>query len=197
MNNFSDIKVRFEVSKKILLDCELIYHDIKTLRNIYNGILPSEYQKTIENSSHFIRFYEMSWHLLIIKLLILFTEKEDYSLKKSLNSLLTKYEKSDWKSKIEKSIIEELIERHDNNLIKNTLIDLKHLRDKFIAHLDINRDKKISVYFEQIKTLMELGEFIINTIYQKIEGYQEDFNPLSIEDVENVLYKLVDYNKRQ
>ena len=197
MNKFSDIKVRFEVSKNVLLDCELIYNDITTLRNIYNGVLSLEYQKTIENSAHFIRFYEMSWSLLIVNLLILFNKTEYYSFNKSLNFLLTNYDNSDWKNKIDKSIIEELNERLNNKSLDNIIKDLKHHRDKFIIHLDINRDKGITVYFEQIKTLKELGEVIVNTIYQKVEGYSENFNPLSSDNIENILYKLVEYNKRQ
>jgi hypothetical protein len=154
--------------EKRLQETTLIIFELEYLKSDLNSISnkDSKYFKTIiENSPSFYRIYQNSFKLFVIELAKIVDSKEDFSIMKLVDYLISNRKKVVWKnSEIDISRLNS-IKRGIKEIENLHLENIKHLRDKFYAHTDKNRHnitlnftlkigweilEKLKIYFEEI-----------------------------------------------
>ena len=171
--------------EKKLKETTLIFFELKYLKSDLISISNEDsnyFKSIIENSPSFYRIYQNSFKLFIIELAKIFDPREDFSLMKLVDYLISNRKTITWKnSEIEISRLK-TIKYEIENLENSYLQNIKNLRDKFYAHTDKNRSsieltftleigwkvlEQLRLYFEEIIAKVN-NQRIIFTVYSSL-----------------------------
>lgn len=172
---------RYEINQveNILLTIILLREDYKFFFNQSKELIESvlvTYRKISRIKLATLRY-------LNLEILILLDKRESHGLKKFLNKMINNYSSSEWKSKISLRELEELNNEIDDIIESETFKKMKILRDKHLAHKDLDRDKYSFVWTpHEIIDLTKRCEIIINTLKSKVLNTQTffEFDKISI-----------------
>ncbi|MEF2176051.1 MAG: hypothetical protein V3575_06245 [Candidatus Absconditabacteria bacterium] len=172
---------------------------------------------TIEEDKHLIlnrykNFYQITQMSLLYSSLGILSKifdncKDSITIYKIINYLTSNHNKLDiskfQEANKERIFLEELLERYEGiniddineineNLKKEdkSIKKLKYIRDKFVAHHDINFDTW-SISQSEIITLFALVEKILNTLSYKTDFSVNNYD--HVEDYKNEFKEIVDY----
>jgi hypothetical protein len=172
------LQKKLEETTLIIFELEYLKSDLISISN-----KDSKYFKTIvENSPSFYRIYRNSFKLFVIELAKIVDTKEDFSIMKLVDYLISNRKNVVWKNReIEISRLK-FIKSEIENIEHLHLENIKNLRDKFYAHTDKNRHnieltftlkngweilEKLRFYFEEI--VLELNnQKIIFTVFSSL-----------------------------
>ena len=121
------------------------------------------------------RIYNSLYINLILELNKLFNDKENYSFKTLLNQLENNYKRIKWANNPDKSMFISINSILDDIEKQDFKEKIKDARDKFYAHLDINRPPSISIKISDLDHLIFVAQEIVNTLYSKLDDTQQLF----------------------
>ncbi|MEH0154842.1 hypothetical protein V6R21_11925 [Limibacter armeniacum] len=117
----------------------------------------------------FIRSRDAIFKILCIEVHILFSDLKTDKLK--LTQLLEKIkdcrEKAEWKDKLSKSDIKSIAKLINEGLENDVIKDLRRYRNKYLAHVDIDRID-ITFFVTHFYRLIEIALEIVNLLRYKI-----------------------------
>ncbi|MBF6640959.1 hypothetical protein IVB69_05665 [Flavobacterium sp. J49] len=181
-----------------LKETTLLFFELEYLKSDLISISnkDSNYFKIIvENSPSFIRIYRNSFKLFVIELAKIVDSKEDFSLLKLVDYIISNRKNLIWKNSEMKmsrlNFIREEIKKIEDLHLEN----IKNLRDKFYAHTDKDRHKielifSLQIGFEILGTLRQFYEEIVLKINNQHIAFSV-FSSLTNEMVLLQRYKLI------
>lgn len=152
--------------EQITAHCYLMIEDIRFLSNDQH---PDSTKKAILSSPYFSRVYELTWEGLILRLMFLFSDKEQVSFSKLLNVVTNNFKRIEWhlRENMRDHEIKDLLRGLAKNIESDSTIRkvaaLKALRDKRIAHFEAI-DLSLSVHIQEASELYEIAVCTIKSI---------------------------------
>jgi hypothetical protein len=179
MKTIEEFKYEINQVENILLTIILLREDYKFFFNQSNELIESvfvPYRKISRIKLATLRY-------LNLEILILLDKREAHSLKKFINKMINNYSLSEWRSKISLDELKELNNEIDDITESETFQKMKILRDKHLAHKDLDRDHySIEWTPYEIIDLTKRCEIIINKLKSRIINTQTffEFDNISI-----------------
>lgn len=175
MKYSNEIEPRLKLIHQQLLEIHHLYSDIIYCRNHFGYSGFEDNHKSSVIYPFLIRYFGLTWSMLVIKLSVIYDFNGDYSIQKCLRKLQNCYQGSDWKNRISKEEIKKLSEGFDKDEIKEALSCLKEIRDKHLAHIDLNRSDDALVTYEHVERLKQHATDVLNNLFQRLEDYNNDY----------------------
>lgn len=140
------IEYKLKETMMLFFELEYLKSDLTSISNT-----DSKYFKVVvENSHSFYRIYRQCFKLFVIELAKVVDSKEDFSLLRLVDYIISNRKKIIWKnSEIELSRLN-FIRKEIMKIEEKHLNDIKNLRDKFYAHTDKDRHKVELIFTQQI-----------------------------------------------
>lgn len=191
MKTISEFKSYQSQIVVIILNANQDIKDIEVISELLEDASPAFQNRY---NQIFARIIEGIWNHLILQLGILSEKDGSYSLRKFLNKMLNDYNSSEWQHRIEKSELQAIINLLSNEVLINQEEQLKLIRDKHYAHLDVNR-KAYQISTIEIQEMLTFYEDIINRISGKILETTHKFEYVQIQKYENLILDLKEFSK--
>jgi len=190
MTNYNiEIRDNFQTMKNIVLTITLLFDDIK-----YFKTSPENERKIASEYRFLWRIYSSLYINLILDFYKIFDDSESYSLKKLLNKIKNNIKRIKWASQPDILTIDSEINNIDKLLNSEIFKKVKTARNKYYAHLDPKRPPKIEIKLDELKSLLEFAQGIINQIYGWLEEKHQSFG-FSDTDIGHYMIKdLYKYN---
>lgn len=165
-----------------LIDLERLKTDIRFISNKESKY----FSKVVEKSAFFHRTYRNSIKLFVIDIYKLLNPNEDFSLIKTLDSILSNRKRIEWKRELPAERIKELKSKIEILNYEN-LESFKKLRNKHYAHNDKNKfDLEYSVTLKKCWETLSIVQEIFIELNLCLLNEQYMFSILSQEPYEIV-----------
>lgn len=175
------LKHKIEVQRGILYACEDIFNDIRYLQG--TDIVVEEENELLDFPQwRFIN--ELLWNYLVLELHKIYSERSNdkYRILAVLNELNDKFNRLAFKDKLSRERISLLIKEFNGAVFAEHFKKLNDIRDKYIAHLDIDRSN-LRIENVDIEYFLELNKKIIRDVIDPIESGNSSYyfgNPANI-----------------
>lgn len=175
MKTFKDIEERIEAINNIYFSAKVSFSDSE-----YLYIPDNEEEKKVANENFFIQRIRIScWRNVVLELCKLFSDSdnEHFNLFKFLRCLKSEYKKISREKDISDEKIDSWITELNHYKVVTIVKKLKTIRDKQIAHTDIDSTSeinKVQVTFKETHEIFEVTERILGEVVSNyLDVYQE------------------------
>lgn len=166
--NVESLKRKLEVQRGILYACEDIFNDIRYLQGTD---IVSEEENELLDFPQWRFINEMLWNYLVLELHKIYSKSSNdkYRIQPVLNELNDRFNGLAFKDKLSRESISLLLKEFNGDVFAEHFKKLNAIRDKYIAHLDIDRNN-LRIENVDIEYFLELNKQIIREVIDPIEN---------------------------
>ncbi|MBW8050091.1 MAG: hypothetical protein FVQ77_07090 [Cytophagales bacterium] len=195
MRTNKELKDKLDKIIEIMSDAKVLVTD-----SYFMLVTDTSEKFTLVSRDKFLRRVQSSlWKLAIIELTKLFGSKKDnLRLDFLISQMINNFKNSEWSAYISKEDLNKLKALLDSSETAIKKKNLREIRDEHYAHTDItpsNHIDAVKFFYDDFKYLINLAEYIVNALMNKVFDVSVKFVTYNGEDVNNFLKQHLEYRK--